>query len=352
MGKAITTTGQPGGLTVPKAQLPAELAEAVRDYAEAAHAENTSKAYRKAWARFEGWCASHSQPALPASPATVAAWIAAAGRGIAGSKSLSRSSINQVLSAVVLKHRTEGHILDRKAPEIAAMWRGMSRTKAKAGGRRAAAPIMGDDLRQLCQGLGKGRPADVRDAALLVLGWAAALRRTELVGLDWRKLGTGCGYVSIEERGIVVRLPTSKGSQTDEIRINIPWDDMPTACDALACWSNVANLKDGDPVFRRINNTGGIGAEHLTDGSVSRIVKARMGRFYRNKGKTPAEAEALAGAFSGHSMRAGYATTAGEKDVPGYRIKDRMRHKSMDTTAAYIRSGQQWTKSGLKGVGF
>jgi hypothetical protein len=51
-------------------------------------------------------------------------------------------------------------------------------------------------------------------------------------------------------------------------------------------------------------------------------------------------------------MRAGYATTAAEHDEPGYRIQQRMRHKSMDTTGGYIRAGQQWSKSGLKGFGF
>jgi hypothetical protein len=49
------------------------------------------------------------------------------------------------------------------------------------------------------------------------------------------------------------------------------------------------------------------------------------------------------------SMRAGYATTAGENDEPGYRIRQRMRHKSTDTTGGYIPAGQQWSKSGLKG---
>jgi hypothetical protein len=57
-------------------------------------------------------------------------------------------------------------------------------------------------------------------------------------------------------------------------------------------------------------------------------------------------------AFSGHSMRAGYATTAGAHDEPAYRIQQRMRHKSADTTTGYIRAGEQWTKSGLKGLEF
>jgi integrase len=60
----------------------------------------------------------------------------------------------------------------------------------------------------------------------------------------------------------------------------------------------------------------------------------------------------LADLFSGHSMRAGYATTASERDLPSYRIQQRMRHRSMDTTGGYIRAGQQWTKSRLKGFGF
>ena len=69
--------------------------------------------------------------------------------------------------------------------------------------------------------------------------------------------------------------------------------------------------------------------------------------------KTQAEADEIAAAFSGHSMRAGYATTAGANDVPGYRIQQRMRHKSMDTTGGYIRAGRQWGKdSGLDGFGF
>jgi hypothetical protein len=70
------------------------------------------------------------------------------------------------------------------------------------------------------------------------------------------------------------------------------------------------------------------------------------------RGKSETEARKLVAAYSSHSMRAGYATTAGEHDERGYRIQQRMRHKSMDTTGGYIRAGQQWSKSGLKRFGF
>jgi len=114
----------------------------------------------------------------------------------------------------------------------------------------------------------------------------------------------------------------------------------------------LASLLAGTPVFRAINKGGQIARHRLARRSVSLIVKDRVFKLQLRAGKTEAEARELADAYSGHSLRAGYATTAGENDEPGYRIQHRMRHKSMDTTGGYIRAGQQWSKSGLKGFGF
>jgi site-specific recombinase XerC len=265
---------------------------------------------------------------------------------------LSRATINQYLSAVVLAHHTAGHALDRKHPIIAATWQGISRTKAKAGGVRKAAALMGSDLQTLVEGLELDRALDARDAALLTLGWAAALRRAEIIGLDWMRQNQGTGFVQIEERGLVVTLGTSKGSQEAATVIVLPCSDMRTACDALERWAAAASLQPGQPVFRYVNKGGAIAAERLSERSVARIVQARIFKLAIARGKGEVEAREIARKFSGHSMRAGYATTAGEHDVPGYRIQQRMRHRSMDTTGGYIRAGQQWTKSGLKGFGF
>jgi hypothetical protein len=93
-------------------------------------------------------------------------------------------------------------------------------------------------------------PADARDGALLALGWGAALRRSELVNLDWMKFGDGAGFVRIEpERGIVVRLQRSKSSQDKAVEIVIPYTDMPTCCIWLEQWAKVAKLEPGQPVF-------------------------------------------------------------------------------------------------------
>jgi hypothetical protein len=70
-----------------------------------------------------------------------------------------------------------------------------------------------------------------------VLGWAAALRRFELVGLDWLKQGDAAGWDTIEDRGIVIVLPVSKGAQAAAETVVVPCPDVRTACDALARWA-------------------------------------------------------------------------------------------------------------------
>src|SRR6516162_1070531 len=193
--------------------LPTELVEAARDYARASHAKRTRASYARAWEAFEAWCAERRLQALPAAPETVAVWLAALADGDGDRKPLARSSINQALSAVIMRYRDAGHAFDRKHAAIARVWKGISNTKARVEIVRKARPLMGDDLRALIDGLDQRKTSGARDAALLSLGWAAALRRSELIGLDWQKLGAGTGFVRVDERGIVVTLMASKASQ-------------------------------------------------------------------------------------------------------------------------------------------
>ena len=85
---------------------------------------------------------------------------------------------------------------------------------------------------------------------------------------------------------------------------------------------------------------------------MSRILKSRVRALLLLRGKTEAEADELVERFSGHSMRAGYATSAAAMDMPVYRMQQQTRHKSLATLTGYVREADKWTKSGLKGVGF
>jgi hypothetical protein len=160
------------------------------------------------------------------------------------------------------------------------------------------------------------------------------------------------GFLRTEERGLVVVLARSKGSQEDAVDVVVPCTEMPTASAAVEAWVERANLQPGEPVFRPIDKGQRIGADRLTDHSVSRIIKARVRAYAIANGMSKAEAAELVARVSGHSLRAGYATAAAAKDVPSYRIQQHTRHKSAEMVARYIREADKWTKNGLKGVGF
>jgi hypothetical protein len=282
------------------------------------------------------WCEREGRQSLPASPDTVAAWMVVLADGHDGGAPPSASTISVCLSAVVSAHRAAGYSLDRRHPLIAEIWAGITQAKAKTHAKRRAPPIMDDDPKSLLQSLQPSLPADARDAALLAL-----------------KRGEGTGWIHIEEgKGLVITLPTSKASQAEAVTVIVPRADMPIALEAVEGWANVAKLKAGEPVFRPIDKGQRIGSSRLTDRRVALIVKARIRELAQAKGKTREEAEDLVRQFSGHSMRAGYATTAGAKDLPSYRIMQHTRHRTHETVAGYIREGQKWAKSGLKGIGF
>jgi integrase len=226
------------------------------------------------------------------------------------------------------------------------------RSSRKKESVRKAKPLLANDLRDLIAGLDQQIASGARDAALLSLGWAAALRRSELANLDWQKLGAGGGFVCVDERGIVVTLMASKASQDQAETIVIPAEHMPKACQALAAWATVANLNAGEPVFRAVEQRQIIAAERLTDRSVARIIKSRVEKLLKQRGRSKAEAKELVELISGHSLRARYATSAAARDMPAYRIQSHTRHKSAQMVTGYIREADKWTKSGLDGVGF
>jgi integrase len=330
--------------------LPEALVERAKDYMAEALSERTREAYSRWWRVYTAWCERHGRQALPASPETIAAWLTALADGTDSGRPLARASINQALAAVTLAHRNAGHAFDRKHRLISMTWSGISRVKAMTEVERQAAPVIAADVRDLLAMLNTGRAIGARNAALLLTGWGAALRRSELVGLDWEHLGTGTGFVRVDERGILITLARSKASQDKAETVVIPRADLPEACEALEAWASRVPLQPGEPVFRAVNNRHQIAAERLTAHSVSRIVKKAMRDLARRRGKSMAEAKDMVRRFSGHSLRAGYATSAAAADVPALRIQQHTRHKSADMVSRYVRESDKWSKSGLKGI--
>ena len=125
----------PPEVTSADAPLPDHLVDGTRDFIVASRSKNTRKAYGKAWASFDAWCALHNRLALPASLETIAAWMTDLvnhGTPANPGSPVGPSTLNAYLSAVVVVHRLRGHSIDRKSPLIADVWKGIARTKARA----------------------------------------------------------------------------------------------------------------------------------------------------------------------------------------------------------------------------
>lgn len=169
-----------------------------------------------------------------------------------------------------------------------------------------------------------------RDRAILLIGFASAMRRSELVGVCVH-------HLTFSPAGLEIELPVSKTDQERHGRIVfIPrgrGDHCPVQ--ALLHWLKIAGIRTGH-VFRSVNRYDGIAEQGLTPQSVALIVKA-----------TVAQTGADAGNFSGHSLRAGYCTSAAEQGQPTWQIREQTGHKSDTTLAKYIRSTSRKTSQSL-----
>lgn len=337
--------------------LPDHLLEAARDYRREALAERTRQAYADAWKQFSAWCATMGRRALPASPETVAAWATALAGGLDGGKPRATKTIQLYVTAVLFMHRNAKDIepwqrLTSKEPDIRTALAGIARTKAKLRLPRKAAPLMASDLLRMLRDFDPERVGDARDGALLALGWSGATRRSELVGLDWMQLGTGSGFVRVDERGVEITLMTSKASQEAAVSIVIPAEDMPTAKLWLEHWAKAAGLQPSQPVFRPVDRVGRIDVERITARSVSDIIKKRVGAYHWQEGKSKEEVEDLKRRHSGHSLRRGFCSSAADKGVGLEKIAGHSRHATLETLRSYIDTANKWQKSALKDIGF
>ena len=176
----------------------------------------------------------------------------------------------------------------------------------------------------------------VRDKALILLGFAGAFRRSELVELD-------CQTVVLSRDGLTVTLVRSKTDQDGEGRkIGIPYGSNPDTCPvrAMEDWMRAASFDDG-PLFRSINRHGHISARRLSPIDVARIVKRLAGKA----GLDPR-------AYSGHSLRAGHATAAAISGASERSIMNQTGHRSVQMVRRYIRDGNLFRDNSAGKLGF
>jgi site-specific recombinase XerD len=274
-------------------------------YARAEKAQATRRAYRSDFEIFRAWCDTRGALPLPASSNSVGAFLASeAKRGVRP------STLSRRLAAILYAHKLAGHASPTASEAVKATLRGIKRTKWSATNRKT--PATADKISAMAAATGEGARG-VRDRALLLLGFAGAFRRSELVALD-------ANDVQFCDGGLRVSIRKSKTDQEGEgATIAIVPGSFACPVKATREWLNMARIKTG-PIFRPISKAGRVLNRRLSDRTVAEVVKTAARRIGL-KAKD----------FSGHSLRSGFLTSAARRGASIFKMMDVSRHKSVDT---------------------
>jgi integrase len=297
------------------ASVPASLAAAKLDaalaFAAAEKADGTRRAYRSEWRIFSDWCAARDLEPLPALPETVARFLS--GQAQLGVKA---STIGRRCAAIGYAHRLAGEEPPTSAETVKAVLRGIRRTIGTAAEQKA--PATADVVREMLKHC-PDTLAGKRDRALLALGFAGAFRRSELVALEVSDL-------TETPDGLRVRIRRSKTDEEgagQEIAISRGYRLRPV--EHVLRWLAAAEISSG-PIFREVKKGGWLQDTALSPYAVALIVQ----KYAKLAGLDPA-------LFAGHSLRAGYVTSAVEANASLLKIAEQTRHRSVEMVRIYSR---------------
>lgn len=318
------------------------LVETARDYARAAASENTLKAYAKDWAHFARWCRMRGADPLPPSPQLIGLYIADLAAPQGKTPALSVSSIERRLSGLAWGYAQRGPRLDRKDRHIASVLAGIRRKHARPPLQKEA--ILPEDIRDMLATL----PHDLRglrDRAILLIGFAGGLRRSEIVSLDHGKDDTpdSGGWVDVLEGGVLITLRGKTGWR--EVEIGHGSNEQTCPVHALSQWLHYARIDFG-PVFVAVSRNGlKATQDRLNDKHVARLIKQTV----EDAGLRPelSKAERLR-LYSGHSLRAGLASSA---EVDERYVQKQLGHASAEMTRRYQRRRDRFRVNLTKAAG-
>jgi len=297
-----------------------------RDYTTHSHAHQTLKNYAADWKHFNAWCAEHGRRPLPAAPETILCFI------VALADRYAVSTIDRRLAGISYYHKQARHPLPTKDPEVERAMRGIRREKGVAP--HGKAPIVLDTLRQMIAALPEDRRG-LQDKALLLVGFAGAFRRSELVGLT-------IADIQFVDAGLVIQLRRSKTDQEGAgFSKGLPYGTHTDTCPVrtLRRWLDAAEIISG-PLFRPIGRYGTIGTAALHPQGVVRAVKHAA----RLIGVEVAE-------LSGHSLRSGLATSAAQAGVSERVIMAQTGHTDVRSVRRYIREGSLFRENAAGLIG-
>jgi site-specific recombinase XerD len=317
----------PAAIEVPDEAPPAIVhaeVEAARAFQMNEKAGATRRAYQSDFRVFADWCRARGVEPIPAAPAVVATFLAA--QATVGVKA---ATLARRVAAIRYAHALKGMEPPTNAEGVKATMRGIRRSIGTKPARKSAATA---ERVALMARLTPATLGGLRDKALLLLGFSGAFRRSELVALEVSDLlETEDGY-----RVTIRRSKTDQEGAGQEVAILR--GSRLRAVEAVQAWLAAAGITEG-PVFRSVAKGGRVRAEALTAETVANVVKACALRA----GFDPA-------AFAGHSLRAGFLTSAAEHGASIFKMMEVSRHKSVDVLKGYVRRAELFKEHA--GAGF
>jgi site-specific recombinase XerD len=320
-GQGTVAVLQPGPL--------AGYVERARNYASKAKSERTLAAYQSDWNDFVAFCRQTGQGSLPAAPETVALYLTY----LVDERKRKASTLARRVAAISQVHQAAGFPTPTAESVVRSVLAGIRRVHgSEQTAKMALSPELLKKLVAKLPDTLRGR----RDRALLLVGFAGALRRSELVALAVRD-------VAFEAEGLVLTVRRSKTDPNAEGQlVGIPYGEQAETCPVrtLQAWLEAAKITEG-AVFRPIERwSNRIEPRPLEDRRVATLLKTLVGRA----GLDPKH-------FAGHSLRSGLATAAAAGGASERAIMDQTRHKSVKQVRRYIQRGSLFRDNAAKYTG-
>lgn len=304
--------------------------EQIRDfyeYTQKNKSESSRRTYAFGWAKFTDWCESHGYTFY--NPKEVPLLVGMFLSAMAKEKKLKLASLNTYLAAIK-HHLWESMKIELDHPEIKRAMKGI-RNEMRSMPKNKKKAILVEDLREILRPMVESNKLiDIRDRALLLLGFAGAFRRSELAGIH-------IAHISFERGGISILLPWSKTDQIGHGQVvQIPFGRHEETCPvtALNKWIEKGCITEG-ALFRPINRHGSVGANQITEKAIALIVKKRGGRLFDT------------GEIAGHSLRRGLVTSALEAKAPETLVMKQTRHKSVNMLREYYQDVRDYRNNAL-----
>lgn len=276
--------------------------------------KNTITAYQKDWKQFSEWCLQNQFTSLPATVETVLLYINHL------SKQFKYSTIRRKLSSISQAHDTVEQVNPTKHIHVSNLMKGIANVKGtKQEGKQA---ILLDDIRMMIDSIDTNKLIGKRDKAMLLVGFALASRRSELVAIDLED-------ISFTAKGMDILIKQTKTHEEAFRKSVIKIDSDYCPVQALKDWIESADIKEG-AIFLTIDRHGNI-KERTNDKTVARVVK----KYAELAGLNPND-------YAGHSLRSGLATSASEAGMNDTSIMKQTGHKTRNMVDRYVQEGNKY----------